>query len=67
MSKPLAKPASDPLIGKPVRILRGRHAGKQGIARRCYRDRVATPDRVMIELDDGSFVSALLSDVEVVR
>lgn len=65
--KPLAKPACDPLIGMPVRIVRGKDAGKQGIARRCYRDRLATPDRVMIELDNGSFVSVLISDVEVVR
>lgn len=70
MSKPLAKPASDPLIGKPVRILRGLHAGKQGIARRCYRDRVATPDYVHVEQEGGMpgwYVAALISDVEVVR
>jgi hypothetical protein len=61
----------DALIGKPVRIVRGKHAGKQGIVRRSFRDRVASPDRLMIELDGclpGWGVSSVeVGDVEVVR
>lgn len=69
--KPLAKPLPcDDITGRPVRILRGKHAGKQGIARRCYRGRVATPDIVHIEQEGGMpgwYVAALIKDVEVVR
>ena len=76
MARPRAKPPEqqdarpDPLIGKPVRIVRGRHTGKEGIARRCYRDRVATPDYVHVEQEGGMpgwYVAALISDVEIVR
>lgn len=76
MARAKAKPPDqhdarpDPLIGRPVRVISGRHAGKQGIARRCYRDRIATPDYVHVEQEGGMpgwYVAVLISDVEIVR
>ncbi len=61
-------PARDPIIGRRVRVLRGPCAGKEGKAVNAFRGRVATPDRVMIEIDGslpGWLVSALPEDVEV--
>jgi hypothetical protein len=69
MSKPLAKP-SDDITGRPVRIISGKHAGKQGIARKAYRGRLATPDMVHVEQEGGHpgwYVAVLASDVEVLR
>lgn len=72
MSRPAAKPVEtrDPIIGRRVRILRGVCAGKEGKAVNAYRGRVATPDRIMIEIDgamSGWLVSALPEDIEVVE
>lgn len=72
MSRPAAKPVEsrDPVIGRRVRVLRGPCAGKQGKAVNAFRHRVATPDRIMIEIDGampGWLVSALPEDVEVVE
>lgn len=76
MAKPKAKPEQeqtarpDPLTGRPVRILRGKDAGKQGIARRSYRGRIATPDIVHVEQEGGHpgwYVACRIEDVEVVR
>lgn len=56
--------------GTSVRITGGIHAGKTGNTGRCFTGRLATPDRIMIELAGslpGYCVSVLLSDVEVVR
>ncbi len=70
MSRPAAKPfeSRDPIIGRRVHILRGVCAGKEGEAVNAYRGRVATPDRIMIQIDGhmpGWLVSALPEDVEV--
>lgn len=70
MSRPAAKPVEtrDPIIGCRVRMLRGPMAGKTGTAVNAFRQRVATPDRVMIQIDGvlpGWLVSALPEDVEV--
>lgn len=67
--KPEPKPAArDPIVGRRVRVLRGPCAGKQGKAVSAFRHRVATPDRVMIEIDGqipGWLVSIPPEDVEV--
>ena len=70
MSRPIAKPIEtrDPVIGRRVRVLRGICAGKEGKAVNAYRGRVATPDRVMVEIDGhmpGWLVSIPPEDVEV--
>lgn len=70
MSRPAAKPveARDPIIGRRVRVLRGPCAGKEGKAVNAFRQRVATADRVMVQIDGhlpGGLVSALPEDVEV--
>lgn len=70
MSRPAAKPVEsrDPIIGRRVRLLRGVCAGKEGKAVNAYRHRVATPDRVMVEIDGhmpGWLVSIPPEDVEV--
>ncbi|KRE07437.1 hypothetical protein ASE63_22320 [Bosea sp. Root381] len=67
MSRPAAKPADtrDPIIGRRIRVLRGPCAGKEGRAVNAYRQRVATPDRIMIELDGflpGWGIKSLLTD-----
>lgn len=53
MSRPASKPPDtrDPIIDRRVRVLRGPCAGKEGRAVQAYRQRIATPDRIMIELD----------------
>ena len=52
MSRAVVKPVPvDPIIGRRVRVLRGEHAGKTGRATKSFRGRVATPDRIMVELD----------------
>ena len=69
-SAPIAKPDRDPIIGSRVRIIRGVCAGKEGKALNAFRGRIATPDRIMIEIDGsmpGWLVSALPEDVEVVE
>jgi hypothetical protein len=67
--KPEPKPPPcDPIIGRRVRVLRGPCAGKTGKAVNSFRQRVATPDRVMIHMDGslpGWLVSALPEDIEV--
>lgn len=75
MSRPAAKrmpgetaPIRDPIIGRRVRVLRGPNAGKQGKAVNAFRQRIATPDRVMVQIDGhmpGWLVSIPLEDVEV--
>lgn len=70
MSRPAAKPVEilDSIIGRRVRVLRGPMAGKTGKAVNSFRQRVATPDRVMIQIDGslpGWLVSALPEDIEV--
>lgn len=79
MAKPKAKPAPvdqqqparpDPMVGRQVPILRGKDAGKMGVARRCYRGRVATPDTVHVEQEGGLpgwYVAVPIYDVEVVQ
>lgn len=67
--KPEPKPMQrDQIIGRRVRVLRGPCAGKTGKAVNAFRQRVATPDRVMIQIDGslpGWLVSALPEDIEV--
>lgn len=70
MSRPVAKPieSRDPIIGRRVRVLRGSCAGKTGRAVNSFRQRIATPDRVMVEIDGtlpGWLVSIPPEDVEV--
>ncbi|WP_377838727.1 hypothetical protein [Bosea sp. UC22_33] len=75
MSRPAAKripgepaPIRDPIIGRRVRVLRGSCAGKEGRAVNAFRHGVATPDRVMVEIDGnmpGWLVSIPPDDVEV--
>lgn len=71
MSRPATKPieARDPLIGRRVRVLHGPMAGREGRALNCFRQRIATPDRVMIELDGflpgWSVASLRPEDIEV--
>lgn len=72
MTSPAPKPHPlDALLNKRVRVVSGKHAGKHGIVRRSFRDRVASPDRLMIELDGGhpgwGVSSVEAGDVEVVR
>ena len=58
----------DPIIGRRVRVLRGPCSGKQGKAVNAFRQRVATPDRVMVEIDGampGWLISIPPEDVEV--
>lgn len=63
------KPAArDPIIGRRVRVLRGPMFWKTGRAVSSFRHRVATPDRVMVEIDGhmpGWLVSIPPEDVEV--
>lgn len=67
--KPHAKALPrDPIIGRRVRVLRGPMAGREGRAVNSFRQRIATPDRVMIELDSympGWLTSVSPEDVEV--
>lgn len=67
--KPEPKPLPrDPIVGRRVRVLRGPCAGKTGKAVNAYRQRVATPDRVMVEIDGhlpGWLTSVAPEDVEV--
>ena len=63
--KPVAR---DPIIGRRVRVLRGPMADKTGRAVNAFRQRVGTPDRVMVEIDGnlpGWLVSVPPEDVEV--
>lgn len=71
MSKPLARPVpreADPLMDRMIRITAGEHAARQGIVRRAFRGRVATPDHVLVEIEGGHphrFVSIPTGAVEV--
>lgn len=70
MSRPAAKPAEprDAIIGCRVRVIRGPNAGKQGKAVNAFRQRIATPDRVMVQIDGnmlGWIISIPPEDVEV--
>ncbi|CAM5194846.1 KOW domain-containing protein OS=Bosea thiooxidans OX=53254 GN=SAMN05660750_03347 PE=4 SV=1 [Bosea thiooxidans] len=71
MSRPTAKPVEsrDPIVGRRVRVLRGPMAGREGRAVNSFRQRIATADRVMIELDGclpgWSVASLKPEDVEV--
>lgn len=69
--KPEPKPAPrDPIIGRRVRVLRGPMAGREGRAVNSFRQRIATPDRVMVQIDGhmpGWLVSALPEDIELLE
>lgn len=72
MTRPASKQLPvDPVIGRRVRVLRGEHAGKTGRATKSFRGRVATPDRIMVELDGfmpGWGIKSLpAEDIEVVE
>lgn len=76
--KPLAKPSTPPIAyGARVRITFSDKGltGRTGVAGRCFIGRPATPDTVMIQLDEAVIgedgrpvflVSVPLRDVEVV-
>lgn len=62
-------PLRDPIIGRRVRVLRGPMAGREGRAVHSYRQRIATDDRVMVEIDGflpgWGITSQKTDDIEV--
>ncbi|TCR63192.1 hypothetical protein [Bosea sp. BK604] len=69
MGRALAIPReADPLMNRMIRVTAGEHAARQGIVRRAFRGRVATPDRLLVEIEGGHphrFVSIPAGAVEV--